>query len=99
MPSSGKSSVVNSTVSQKVMLLLSKFQSIAEVDFIKSELAQGNVVFLDFSDFLDQDTNEMVDLKRAIDQIRGYCNEVGGDIGRIGEQLLIITPNRRIKIF
>ena len=91
-------STVNGAV-QKVYLLLSKFQSISEVDMIKRELAKGNVVFLDFSEFLEEDTNEMVDLKRAIEQLRGYCQEIGGDIGRIGEQLLILTPNRRIKIF
>lgn len=86
-------------VNQKVFLFLSKFQSISEVDSIKRELAKGNVVFLDFSEFLEEDSNDMVDLKRAIEQLRGYCQETGGDIGRIGEELLILTPNKKIKIF
>ncbi len=95
--SQGKAS--GAAVNHKVFLYLSKFHSISEVDSIKRELAKGNVVFLDFSEFLEDDSNDTVDLKRGIEQLRGYCQETGGDIGRIGEELLILTPNKKIKIF
>ena len=38
------------------------------------------------------------ELKRAIDQLRHSCKELGGSIGRIGDRLLIITPNPYIRI-
>lgn len=84
---------------KRVSLSLSRFKDISDVDFIKLELRRGNIVFLDVNDFIRRESNEVLDLKRAIDQIRGFCNEIGGDIGRVGDSLLIITPNNRIKIF
>ena len=74
------------------------FQSLRDVNYIMNELGSGNILILNTEPLLVHDNNSMVEVKRAIDQLRGYCREYGGDIKRMGEYTLIVTPNRQYRI-
>jgi SepF-like predicted cell division protein (DUF552 family) len=74
------------------------FQSLRDVNHIVKELGSGNILILNTEPLMIQETNSMVEVKRAIDQLRGYCREYGGDIKRLGEYTLIVTPNRQYRI-
>lgn len=74
------------------------FNSLEDVDMIKEELNERNVMILNVNNLLNSNNNSILELKRAIDQLRGYCRQLGGSIGRIGENLLIVTPNSDIRL-
>lgn len=63
--------------------------SVVDVQEVANELQNGNIVILNISPLMDEDPAE---LKRAVDQLRGVANEMGGDVGRLSESRIIATP-------
>jgi SepF-like predicted cell division protein (DUF552 family) len=63
--------------------------NLADVQETADELRAGNIVILDISSLMNQDPNE---LKRAIDQLKGICQGIGGDMGRLTDTKVIATP-------
>ncbi len=64
-------------------------QSLVDVQGVVNELQAGNIVVLDISSLMEQDPS---DLKRAIDQLKGICQGIGGEVGRLTETKVIATP-------
>lgn len=63
--------------------------SVVDVQEISNELRDGNITILNISPLMDEDPSE---LKRAIDQLKGIAEEIGGDVGRLSESRIIATP-------
>ncbi len=63
--------------------------SLADVQEVADELRAGNIMILDITTLMNQDPAE---LKRAIDQLKGICQVIGGDVGRLTESKVIATP-------
>lgn len=63
--------------------------SLVDVQEVADELRAGNIMILDISTLMNQDPAE---LKRAIDQLKGICQVIGGDVGRLSESKVIATP-------
>lgn len=74
------------------------FQNLRDVNYITKELNDGNILILNTEPLLAHDGNSMVEVKRAIDQLRGYCRQYGGDMKRLGDYTLLVTPNRQFRI-
>ncbi|MFQ5891310.1 MAG: cell division protein SepF [Candidatus Methanofastidiosia archaeon] len=72
-----------------------KLRALADVQKINKELNDGNIVLGDITPLLNRDP---VELKRAVDQIKGICRGIGGDIIGIGESKILVTPTN-IKIY
>ncbi|UCD44347.1 MAG: cell division protein SepF [Candidatus Bathyarchaeota archaeon] len=66
-----------------------------DVDIIKSEVKAGNVVITNVSPLAKQNIE---DVKRAINELNEYAILIHGDIARLGEERVILTP-RSIKIW
>ncbi|MFH1821061.1 MAG: cell division protein SepF [Methanobacteriota archaeon] len=66
-----------------------ELNSLADVQEASDELMAGNIMILDISSLMNQDPNE---LKRAIDQLKGICQGLGGDVGRLTDTKVIATP-------
>jgi len=64
-------------------------QSLADVQSVANELRVGNIVIIDITSLMEQDP---ADLKRAIDQLKGICQGIGGDVGRLTETKVLATP-------
>lgn len=64
-------------------------RSLADVQTVADELRAGNIVILDIAQFMDQNPEE---LKRAVDQLKGIAQGIGGDVGRLTEAKIIATP-------
>jgi SepF-like predicted cell division protein (DUF552 family) len=64
-------------------------QNLAEVQGVANELRLGNIVVIDITSLMEQDP---ADLKRAIDQLKGICQGIGGDVGRLTETKVLATP-------
>ena len=66
-----------------------------DVDLIKSEVKAGNVVITNVPPLAK---HNIEDVKRAINELNEYAAIVQGDIARLGEERVILTP-RAIKIW
>ncbi|MDI6642889.1 MAG: cell division protein SepF [Candidatus Hodarchaeaceae archaeon] len=66
-----------------------ELRSLVDVQEVADELRSGNIMILDISTLMNQDPAE---LKRAIDQLKGICQAIGGDVGRLTESKVIATP-------
>lgn len=72
-----------------------KLRGLADVQRVNQELNEGNIVLGDITPLLNRDPQE---LKRAIDQLKGICRGIGGDIIGIGESKILVTPTN-IRIY
>ena len=66
-----------------------ELNTLKDVEEAADELRAGNIIILDISSLMNQDPNE---LKRAIDQLKGICQGIGGDMGRLTDTKVIATP-------
>jgi SepF-like predicted cell division protein (DUF552 family) len=66
-----------------------------DVDIIKSEVRAGNIVITNVSPLAK---HNIEDVKRAINELNEYANVISGDIARLGEERVILTP-KTIKIW
>ena len=66
---------------------------------IKSELKNGQILFLRTNNYFEQYQDEVIKLKQMIDKLKKICLNFGGSIGRIGPDLLVLTPNEKIKLY
>ncbi|HDJ21885.1 MAG TPA: DUF552 domain-containing protein [Candidatus Bathyarchaeota archaeon] len=66
-----------------------------DIDVIKAEVRAGNVVICNVSPLAK--TN-IEDVKRGINELNTYANAIEGDIARLGEERVIITP-KNIRIW
>ena len=74
---------------EPIVVKSTQLQSLVDVQGIADELRAGNIMIVDISPLMNQDPAE---LKRAIDQLKGICRGIGGDIGRLTESKVIATP-------
>ena len=73
-----------------------RLRSLADVQKVSHELNEGNIVIGDISVLNDRDPLE---LKRTIDQIKGICRGIGGDVAGIGDTMHVIITPSNIKIW
>ena len=66
-----------------------------DVDIIKSEVRAGNIVITNVAPLAK---HNIEDVKRAINELNEYASLVNGDIARLGEERVILTP-RTVKIW
>lgn len=66
-----------------------ELHSLVDVQEVADELRAGNIMILDITTLMNQDP---VELKRAIDQLKGICQAIGGDVGRLTESKVLATP-------
>ncbi len=74
------------------LIMLSDVQRAAE------ELRAGNIVILHIRPILQRDKTKN-ELKRAVDQLRGICRQLDGDIAQLGGEYIIMTPGPFVKIY
>ncbi len=74
---------------EPIYIKSAELQSLIDVQDVANELQQGNIVIVDITPMLDEDPTE---LKRAVDQLKGICQGMGGDVGRLSETKVIATP-------
>ena len=60
---------------------------------------QGQILFLKTGKYFEQYQDEVIKLKTTMDFLKKICLNIGGSIGRIGPDLLVLTPNERIKLY
>lgn len=63
-------------------------QSEADVSVVENELSRGNIILLNVSPIAKQTTR----VKNVTGSLKAYTTKIDGDIARIGETLILLTP-------
>lgn len=66
-----------------------------DVDVIKSEVRAGNIIITNVAPLAK---HNIEDVKRAINELNEYAVLIKGDIARLGEERVILTP-KTVKIW
>ena len=66
-----------------------------DIDIIKAEVRAGNIVICNVAPLAK---NNIEDVKRGINELNEYAQMIQGDIARLGEERVILTP-KDVKIW
>ena len=64
-------------------------QELDDVEIIKSEVRTGNILIVRITPLARKSVEET---KLAITELTDYTKSLGGDIARLGEERIVITP-------
>jgi len=59
-----------------------------DLSVVENELTRGNIILLNFAPIAKQQTR----LRNVIGELKDWTHKANGDIARIGESTLILTP-------
>jgi len=74
----------------KVYLKALPLRNLEDVDTVKREVKEGNILILKVSPLAKKSID---DVKTAVSQLLEFTQLVGGDIARLGEERVVITPS------
>lgn len=78
------------TLPAKVYLKALPLQNLDDVDIIKSEIKAGNILVIRVTPLAKKSVD---DVKRAVSELSEFIQLVGGDIARLGEERVVMTPS------
>lgn len=64
-------------------------QELDDVDSIKTEIGDGNILIVRITPLAKKSVDET---KLAITELTDHVKSIGGDIARLGEERIVITP-------
>ena len=73
----------------KTYLKALPLRDLEDVDVIKREVKSGNILILRVGPLARKNIE---DVKRAVNELYEFTSLVGGDIARLGEERVVITP-------
>ena len=76
-------------VVNKIYLKALSIRDISDVDAVRTELETGNIVIARITPLARKSVD---DAQQAVDELCAFVKELGGDIARLGEERLVITP-------
>jgi len=85
-----RTSVTSANTSAKVYLRALPLRTLDDVEVVKREVKSGNILILRISPLAKK---SIEDVKRAVDELCEFAKLVGGDIARLGEERVVITPS------
>jgi len=74
----------------KVYLKALPLRDLEDVDMVKREVKEGNILILKVSPLAKKSID---DVKKAVSELLEFTQLVGGDIARLGEERVVITPS------
>jgi len=74
----------------QVYLKALPLRDLEDVDMVKREVKEGNILILKVSPLAKKSID---DVKTAVSQLLEFTQLVGGDIARLGEERVVITPS------
>jgi len=73
----------------KIYLRALLLRSLHDVETVKREVESGNILILRISALAKKSVE---DVKRAVDELCQFIEFIGGDIARLGEERVVVTP-------
>jgi len=74
---------------EKVFLKALPLKSIEDIELFKQEVKSGNILIVRVSPLAKKSID---DVKNAVSKLCEFTESVGGDIARLGEERVVITP-------
>lgn len=74
----------------KAYLKAMPLRSLDDVDIVKNEVGSGNILILKVSPLARK---SLEDVKRAVNELCEFIGSIGGDIARLGEERVVVTPS------
>ena len=65
-------------------------RSLDDVPIVKNEVESGNILILRISPLAKKSVE---DVRRAVDELCKFVESIGGDIARLGEERVVVTPS------
>lgn len=78
------------SLKEKVYLKALPLRSIEDVETIKQEVKLGNILIVRVSPLAKKSID---DVKRAVTELCEFTESIGGDIARLGEERVVVTPS------
>ena len=75
--------------SSRVYLKALPLRALEDVEIVKREVQSGNIVILKISPLAQKSVD---DVKQAVDNLVEFTKSVDGDIARLGDERVVITP-------
>jgi hypothetical protein len=85
-----RSPVTSASTSTKVYLRALPLRTLDDVEVVKREVKSGNILILRISPLAKK---SIEDVKKAVDELCEFTKLVGGDIARLGEERVVVTPS------
>jgi len=82
-------SVKTSKAEQSLYVKALPLHALSDIDQIKSEIRLGNVLIVRITPLAKKSVEET---KHAINELCNFIKNEGGDIARLGEERIVITP-------
>jgi SepF-like predicted cell division protein (DUF552 family) len=79
-----------SSFENKAYLKAFPLRNLSDVDVVKQEVSTGNILILKISPLA---AKSIEDAKRAVNELCEFTQTVGGDIARLGEERVVVTPS------
>ncbi|KPV63220.1 MAG: hypothetical protein AOA65_1419 [Candidatus Bathyarchaeota archaeon BA1] len=77
------------TFPPNVYLKALSLRNLEDVDMIKREVKSGSILILKVTPLAKKSVE---DVKRAVGELCEFIQQIGGDIARLGEERVVITP-------
>lgn len=74
----------------KVYLRALPLRKLEDVELVKNEVKSGNILVLRITPLAKKSVEEV---KQAVNELCEFVKHVGGDIARLGEERVVITPS------
>ena len=81
--------------SSKTYLKAMPLKNVADVENIKNEVKNGNIIILRVTPLAGKSID---DVKNAVNELTQFAESIGGDIARLGEERVVICP-KNIRIW
>ena len=75
-----------------------KLRDLKDLHRLKTELDNGNILFVDTAPFFHKFHNDMMVLRQTINDLHQVVIRKGGSVGRIGKKILVLSPLKQVQI-
>jgi SepF-like predicted cell division protein (DUF552 family) len=75
----------------KTYLKAMPLRDLADLEKIKSEVRDGNIIILKITPLANK---SIADVSQAVNELYSFTEEIGGDIARLGEERIVICPQK-----
>jgi hypothetical protein len=75
---------------RKVYLRALPLRALEDVEVVKNEVKSGNILILRITPLAKKSVEEV---KQAVNELCEFVEHVGGDIARLGEERVVVTPS------
>ncbi len=76
---------------EKTYLKAKPLRDLSDLEEIKNEVRNGNILILRITPLANKSID---DVKSAVNQLYEFAESIGGDIARLGEERVVICPQK-----